>query len=198
MSEARRGRLFVVSGPSGVGKGTLLKLVLPTLPNVLYSVSVTTRPKRHGEVDGKDYFFVTEDEFKRMVEDGEFLEWAHVHGHMYGTLRKWVEEKLAGGYDVVLEIDVQGAMQVRDKCKDAILIFILPPSMEELRRRITKRALDAPEEIERRMSKAEWEMSFKDKFDFQIVNDDLNEAAEELRKIFLGEMAARGEVNNGK
>lgn len=197
MSEVRHGRLFVVSGPSGVGKGTLLKLVLPTLPNVLYSVSVTTRPRRHGEVDGRDYFFVTEEKFKRMVEDGEFLEWAHVHGHMYGTPRKWVEERLASGYDVVLEIDVQGAMQVKDKCKDAILIFILPPSMEELRRRITKRALDAPEEIDRRMSKAEWEMSFKDEFDFQIVNDDLSRAANELRRIFLGEMMTKGEAKEG-
>ncbi|MFA4029483.1 MAG: hypothetical protein GDYSWBUE_000481 [Candidatus Fervidibacterota bacterium] len=193
MSKKRHGRLFVVSGPSGVGKGTLLKLVLPTLPNVLYSVSVTTRPKRHGEVDGRDYFFVTEEQFKRMVEDGEFLEWAHVHGHMYGTPRRWVEEKLASGFDIVLEIDVQGAMQVREKCKDAILIFILPPSMEELRRRITKRGLDAPEEIERRMSKAEWEMKFKDRFDFQIINDDLNEAAKELRRILLGEATVEGE-----
>lgn len=193
MSKKRHGRLFVVSGPSGVGKGTLLKLVLPTLPNVLYSVSVTTRPKRHGEVDGRDYFFVTEEQFKRMVEDGEFLEWAHVYGHMYGTPRRWVEEKLASGFDIVLEIDVQGAMQVREKCKDAILIFILPPSMEELRRRITKRGLDAPEEIERRMSKAEWEMKFKDRFDFQIINDDLNEAAKELRRILLGEATVEGE-----
>lgn len=178
-----RGRLFVVSGPSGVGKGTLLKLVLPTLPNVLYSISVTTRPPRQNEVDGRDYFFVTEEEFKRMIEEGEFLEWAEVYGHLYGTPRRWVERKLAEGFDVVLEIDVQGAMQVKEKCSEAVLIFILPPSMEELRRRIEGRALDSHEEIEKRMSKAEWEMSFKDKFDYQIVNDDLNEAAKKLRSI---------------
>ncbi|MCS7253407.1 MAG: guanylate kinase [Armatimonadota bacterium] len=202
MNKTSRGRLFVVSGPSGVGKGTLLKLVLPTLPNVLYSISVTTRPPRLGEVDGRDYFFVTDEQFKRMIEDGEFLEWANVYGHMYGTPRKWVEEKLASGYDVVLEIDVQGAMQVKERCKDAILILILPPSMEELQRRITKRALDSPEEIERRMNKAKWEISFRDRFDFQIVNDDLNRAAGELRRILLGEVKPSGRkkgvrCNNG-
>lgn len=196
MTEKRRGRIFVISGPSGVGKGTLLKLVLPTLPNVLYSVSVTTRPKRPNEVDGRDYFFVTEEQFERMIEGGEFLEWAHVHEHLYGTPRKWVEGKLAEGYDIVLEIDVQGAMQVKEKCKDAILIFILPPSMEELRRRIIERAMDPPEEIKKRISKAEWEMSFKDKFDFQIVNDDLNRAAEELRAIMSAEQMTMDECTD--
>lgn len=182
-SSSCRGRLFVVSGPSGVGKGTVVVEVLKRLPYLRRAVTYTTRQLRHGEVEGKDYHFVTREEFERLKEQGAFLEWAEVYGNFYGSPKHEVEQLLSIGCDVMLVLDVQGALAVKEKIPDAVLIFLEPPSLEELRRRIEARGTDPPEVIERRMAKAKWEMEQASKFDHIVLNDDLWEAVEELVKL---------------
>jgi guanylate kinase len=177
------GSLFVISGPSGVGKGTVLRDVLAHLPQARKSVSVTTREPTPREVLGDEYFFVDEDEFQRRVANGEFLEWAGVHGHRYGTPAAWVDEQLANGTDVVLEIDVQGGMQVREKRPAACLVFLSPPSLEELERRIRGRGRDDDAEIEGRLGVARCEMAFAPEYDHNVVNDDLESAVEQVVEI---------------
>ena len=176
----RTPRLFVLSGPSGVGKGTVLKQVLEELPELHLTVSATTREPRRGDVDGVSYHFITEEEFSGLIEEGAFLEWAHVHGHRYGTLAREVDEFIDAGCSVVLEIDVQGGLAIREKRPDAILVFIDPPSMEELERRLRTRATEDEESILLRLANARTELELGKQYDEHIVNDNLDEAVQRV------------------
>jgi guanylate kinase len=178
--------VFVISGPSGSGKSTLVQKLLE-LPRTMFSISVTTRPARPTENPGKWYDFVSEYEFARMAREGAFLEHARVFGkHSYGTPRKWLDEARVLGLDLVLEIDVQGAGQVREKVPGAVSIFILPPSREELERRIRDRAQDSAAEIARRLKQARQEIESFSVYDFIVVNDDLDRAGQEVQAIGMG------------
>lgn len=188
MPDAPQPLLLIVSGPSGSGKSTLVQKLLE-LPRTMFSISYTTRPPRPTENPGKWYDFVSEAEFERMVRQGEFLEYARVFGkHWYGTPRKWLEEAGRKGLDLVLEIDVQGAEQVKEKLRNAVAIFIVPPSRQELERRIRARGQDSEEEIARRLERARQEMQHYRDYDFIVVNDDLERAGREVQAIA---MAAR-------
>lgn len=178
-----RGHLFVISGPAGAGKGTLRAELFKMVDGLAYSVSCTTRQPRPGEQDGRDYHFIDRDEFMRQVERGEFLEHADVHGNLYGTRRSDVEAALASGRDIVLEIDVQGEAEVKRKMPEAMTIFISPPSIEELRRRLVGRGTESPESVERRMRDAEDEMSRASEYDAVILNDDVARASRELAEL---------------
>ncbi len=175
------GSLLVVSAPSGAGKTTLVRLLLEQDPQVRLSVSYTTRAPRPGEVEGSAYHFVDVPTFLSMRDHGEFLEWAEVHGNFYGTSRSWLEARMAEGQDVLLEIDWQGARQVRSLFSEAVGIFILPPSIAELERRLRGRGQDSEEVIARRVAAAVGEMEHVGEFDFVIINNDLHLALEELR-----------------
>jgi guanylate kinase len=176
-------KVFVITGPSGVGKGTLIEKLLERIPELELSVSATTREPRPGEEDGRDYHFLTESGFERRVEAGDFLEHAAYSGHRYGTLREAVEGRLAEGRSVVLEIEVQGARQVRAAMPEAVLIFIAPPDPEALRQRLEGRGTDSPEAIERRLRTAELELEARVEFPHVIVNDDVQKAAAELEAL---------------
>lgn len=182
-AEKVKGRLFVLSAPSGSGKSTLKDKVLQRLPDLVFSVSYTTRKPRPGEIDGRDYNFVSETDFKNMIDKGQFLEWAEVFGRFYGTGRHWVEQRLGSGHNVLLDIDVEGAASVRKIDPAAILIFMVPPSLAELRRRLSDRRTEAPEEIERRLSEARREIDRRGLFNYLLVNDDADRAAGELAAI---------------
>ena len=177
------GNLFVVAAPSGAGKSSLVKALRPFDARVYPSVSHTTRAPRGQEKHGREYFFVSEAEFDAMVASDAFIEWAHVHGKRYGTSKKGIQDRLADGNDVLLEIDYQGALQVRKAFPQAVLIFILPPSWEELRSRLENRGEDAPEVIELRMKNAEEEMAQVAKFDFVIINELFESALFDLKAI---------------
>ena len=179
----QRGRLFILSGPSGSGKDSLLILSLPRVPNVRRCVTRTTRPIRPGEVAGADYEFVSEDEFKRLIDEGDFLEWAIVHGCYYGTPLSTVRHMQADGLDVLLKIDVQGAEQVRGRLPEAITIFVNPPSREELERRLRGRATETEEAVQHRLHDALHEMELSVNYDYVVVNDDLDRCADELVTI---------------
>ena len=181
----KTGRLFVLSGPSGVGKGTLRENALNDAPNLKYSISCTTRKPRDGETDGVEYRFISREKFREDISQGLFLEYAHVHEDYYGTLKADVVRELEAGHDVLLEIDVQGALQVREKMPDAVLIFVAPPSIEVLERRLRGRGTEAQESLNVRLENALKELALKDEYDHIIVNDDLHSACEELRKIIL-------------
>jgi guanylate kinase len=188
MSEVTRlePMVLIVSGPSGSGKSTLVQKVLE-LPGTMPSISYTTRPRRTTESSGKCYDFVTEADFKAMVDRGEFLEYAQVFGkHYYGTPKKWLEESKRRGLDLVLEIDIQGAVQVKQKLPESVAIFILPPSREELERRLRSRGQDSDEEIARRLSKARDEIVASEKlYDFCVANDDVERAGKEVQAIVV-------------
>lgn len=177
------GNLYVVAAPSGAGKTTLVRLLLAREPAVQLSISYTTRAPRPGEENGREYHFVTVDQFKTMISAGDFLEWAEVHGNYYGTSQKWIADQLAAGHDILLEIDWQGAQQVRKQFPAAIGIFILPPSLDELARRLTGRGTDAAEVIARRLAAAEAEMRHVGEFDYVIINDLLDRALEDFCAI---------------
>ena len=176
----RSARLFVVSGPSGVGKGTLVARVRDRLPGLGLTVSATTRAPREGEKNGVSYYFMDDSEFARRVENGEFLEWANVHGHRYGTLKAEAERLMAEGSSVVLEIDVQGGLNVRKVYPDVALVFIEPPSIGELERRLRGRGTEDESSIELRLANANHEMELASLYDVRIVNDDLERATDEL------------------
>jgi guanylate kinase len=181
-----RGRLFVIAAPSGAGKTSLVRALMEHEPDLRFSISYTTRPQRPTEQDGRDYFFVGRDEFDRMAASGEFLEHAQVFDNRYGTARRFVEASLSSGQDLILEIDWQGARQVRAALPECVSIFILPPSRAELERRLRGRATDSEEVIRRRLRDAASDMTHWDEFDYVIVNDDFDRALEELRAIVHG------------
>lgn len=174
------GKLVVLTGPSGVGKGTLLKALLQNHPEIYLSISATTREPRTGEVHGQNYYFLTRAQFDQMIAAGDFLEWAEFAGNCYGTPRKEIEKQIAEDKIVLLEIDVQGARQVRQSFPEALQIFILPPSVAELEKRIRGRGQDTEEAIIKRLQQAETELTAASEFDVQIVNDNLNEALSAL------------------
>lgn len=183
--------LIVVSSPSGGGKGTLIDRVLQTVPGVSYSVSYTTRSPRTGEQDGREYFFVATAAFEDMARRGEFLEWANVYGHLYGTHRGQVEIERAAGRDIILEIDVQGAESVRGLVPDAVTVFILPPSFEMLKNRLIARGTDSAEDLDRRLRGAPAEVEQYRNFKYVILNDDINRASAQLASVIYAERARR-------
>jgi guanylate kinase len=190
-SRDNRARLFVITGPSGVGKGTLIRRLREGVPGIDLSVSATTRSPREGERDGEDYHFMDPAEFDRRVAAGDFLEHADYASHRYGTLRSEVEPRLARGDSVVLEIEVQGARQVRGAMPDAVLVFIAPPSREALRERLEGRGTDSPDQISRRLEVADRELAAHDEFEHEIVNDDVDRAAAELGSLVRSTLQAR-------
>lgn len=177
-----KGRLFVIAGPSGVGKGTVIARVLNDVPNMWKSVSATTRAPREGEVDGREYFFVTEDEFKKGIDAGEFLEWAEYSGNYYGTPKAAVDKRLNAGEDVILEIEVQGARQVKESMPEAILVFIEPPSMEVLEARLRGRGSEEEETILKRLEAAKMELACKKEYNCTFMNDDLPTVVAQLEE----------------
>ncbi len=187
-----RGRLFVVTGPSGVGKGSLIKELLRRVPGLELSTSATTRAPRPGEKDGVDYHFLTEEEFEHRLSRDEFMEHAGYSGHRYGTLLSEVRPRLECGTGVVLEIEVQGARQVRRSMPDAVLVFVAPPAPDALRERLEGRGTDTDEQIERRLRVAEQELDARSEFGHVIVNDDLDQAAAELAQLVQAERAREG------
>lgn len=180
-----KGNIFVISGPSGVGKGTLLNKLLEKHPEISLSVSATTRNPREGEVEGVNYYFLQKPEFQRKIEQGEFLEWAEFAGNYYGTPIKPIQNTVAEGKDVILEIEVQGAMQVKDKLPDAVLIFIMPPSFDDLKSRLTNRATESQEAIEKRLSIVKSELEKVEEFDYKVINDNVDRALSELEEIIF-------------
>ena len=187
MHKGKRGVLFVFSGPSGVGKGTLkAKLFEEFADRIAYSFSATTRGPREGEVDGKDYFFISRQEFERRVKNNEFLEHAEFAGNCYGTPRAYVEKLLDSGMNVVLEIDVQGALQVMKSMPECVSVFILPPSFEELEHRLRGRGTETEEKVRERLETAKRELPYAPQYDYQIVNGgDIEAAYQSLREVFL-------------
>lgn len=177
------GLLIILSAPSGAGKSTVVQALMRKKENLRFSVSATTRKPRIGEIDGKDYFFVTKEKFEEMIAQEEFLEYASYVDNYYGTPHKALHEQLAQGYDVILDIETQGAFQVKQKCPDALMVFLMPPSFEELERRLVGRGKDSPEVIKNRLKVAEYECSLAGKYDYVIVNDDVERAAQEFLEI---------------
>ena len=187
MSETRKGMLLVISGPSGTGKGTLIKRLMEEDPSLVFSVSATTRAPRPGEIDGVHYHFVTNEQYDELVAQDAFVEYATVHANRYGTLRSEVYGRLEKGENVVLDIDVQGALNVIASEKEKVSIFILPPSMKVLRERLTGRGTETQEAIDRRLNNAIWELSQKDHYEYKVINDDLDEAVRTVQAIIEAE-----------
>lgn len=183
----RRGLLVVLSGPSGVGKNTLLNLLLARMAGIRYSISATTRPPRAGERDGVDYFFFEPEKFLAMADAGELLEWAHFCGHYYGTPRSYVEGSIARGTDVILDIDTQGAVQLKKKLPEGVFVFLMPPSWQALEQRIRGRGKDTEESIKERLNRAREEIDHLSDYQYVILNDDLERAVGDLEAIILAE-----------
>lgn len=182
-----KGRLLVVSGPSGAGKGSISKRIVEEVDDLIYSISMTTRTPRPDEINGKNYYFVTHAQFEQTIKENGFLEYAKVYGEFYGTPKAKVIELLEEGKDVVLEIDIQGAMNIRKSYPKGVLIFILPPSMTELRKRITGRGSETKGDIELRLGEALKEIAYIDKYDYCVVNGDLDEAVSRVKSIIIAE-----------
>lgn len=180
-------KLFVISGSSGVGKGTVLKGFLEKNPDFMLSISCTTRAPRKGEIDGVNYFFISKDEFQNCIDNDKFLEWAEFAGNRYGTKKKYIQQCLAEGKDIILEIDTQGALQVKKKMPEAVLIFICPPSIETLENRLRGRHTEDEATIQKRLQEVKTELERAENFDYKVVNDDLDKAIGDLEKIISGE-----------
>ena len=178
----KKGLFIVISGPSGVGKGTICRELLDKI-DVNYSVSMTTRSMREGEVDGVDYYFTTKDDFEKRINNNEFIEYAKYNDNYYGTLKSEVEDKLNNGKNIICEIEVQGAMQIKKLFPDSVLICILPPSIEELENRLIKRNTNDKDDIKKRIEIAKKELEFADEYDFRVVNDDVDRAVDEIMEI---------------
>ena len=189
--------MFVITGPSGVGKGTLIRGLLSRVPSLELSVSATTRLPRPGEVDGVAYHFLTPAEFERRIDEGDFLEWASYSGNRYGTLRSEIEKRLGAGVPIVLEIEVQGARQVRQAMPEAIAVFISPPSREALRTRLVGRGTDSADQVEERMRTAERELLAQPEFGHVVVNDRLEDATDELERIVRSALTGPGSRDGG-
>lgn len=192
MTHTTKGQLYIIAAPSGAGKTSLVSALLEAVDDLQVSISHTTRPKRPAETDGTNYFFVDDATFEGMIKEDAFFEHAKVFGHHYGTSKKWVREALDQGVDVILEIDWQGAQQMRKLMPEAIGIFILPPSMEVLKTRLTDRAADDPVVIDARMEEAHQEISHYDEFDYLVVNDSFEQALDDLRAIILSQRLKTG------
>lgn len=183
----QQGILLIVSGPSGAGKGTICQALLKQDHNLHYSISATTRLPRNGEVHGINYLFISQDEFKQMIQDDNLLEWAEVYGNFYGTPRQYVTDMLNEGKNVILEIDTQGAMQIKNKFPQGVFIYIIPPSLDELANRISKRGTDSPESIRNRLSCVRQELSYVHNYNYIVVNDVVTIAAEKIAAIMQAE-----------
>ncbi len=182
-----KGKLFIVSAPSGSGKTTLCSMMMNKYPELKYSISYTTRNPRNNEENGKDYFFISKDKFLDMINKGEFLEWAEVHGNYYGTSLKLINDMLSKGIDIILDIDPQGAMQLKEKLNNAIYIFITAPSFEELEIRLKKRGTDSIKDIEKRLFNARNELNFFKNYDYLIINDESDNAFKKFESVYLAE-----------
>jgi len=181
-------KLFVFSAPSGSGKTTIVKEVLNSFPNFVFSISATTRKKRPNEKDGVDYFFITEKEFLERIEKNKFVEWEKFYDYYYGTLKSQIDDNIKNGRHTVFEVDVKGAISIKKYYPEAVLIFIAPPSIEELKQRLIKRNTETEEDLKKRIERAEMELSFKDKFDYVVSNSDLEFAKKEVKKIIEKEI----------
>jgi guanylate kinase len=186
-----RGSVFVLSAPSGAGKSTLARRLVKETEGLIFSISTTTRPPRPGEVEGKDYFFVDDARFDALAAEGGFLEWVQVYAHRYGTGRAWLEQTLATGVDVLLDIETTGALNLHRELPDAVMVFLLPPSAKELERRLRGRGSDTEEQISLRMKHARHEMELFEAYDYLIVNDDLERAYRQLQAVILAQRAGR-------
>ena len=188
------GQLFVISAPSGAGKSSLIQKIINNFENIELSISATTRSPRKGEVDGKHYFFVTENEFNSMKEDDAFIEYALVHNYQYGTLRKYIDEKLSKGINIICDIDVQGFQLIQRDGIDHTSIFIIPPSIEELEKRLLKRGLDSENVIGTRLKNAKEELKYAEEFNFRVLNDNLDQAYKEIVNIIInGKLIKNGD-----
>lgn len=187
MIKLAKGFLLIISGPAGTGKGTVCKELLRRNQDIIYSISATTRKPRVGEVEGVNYFFLDEDKFKDMVDNDEFLEHAYVHTNYYGTPRKFVMDEVNNGEIVLLEIDVQGALQIKNNYSEAVFVFLLPPTMEELKNRIVKRGTETEEDINRRFENAFKELDFVGKYDYFVINDTVEDAVSNIEAIIRAE-----------
>jgi guanylate kinase len=190
-----RGRLFIVSAPSGAGKTTLCRNVVASLPHLKFSVSYTTRQPRPGEIPDADYTFISRGDFQSMIDRGDFIEWAEVHGERYGTSRQRLHEMIRSGYDVILDIDTQGAMQIKEKHSEGTYIFVMPPSMEVLRQRLRSRMTDSLQEIEKRLKRSVAEIKTYPAYDYVIINDTLEKAVREFEAIILSCRARTETIN---
>lgn len=182
-----KGIPFIISAPSGAGKTSICRAIRSFVPGLAYSVSYTTRKKRRGEADGVDYFYVSEEIFKRMIEEEQFVEWAQVHGHYYGTSREFVNDKTGKGLDCLLDIDISGAKMLKRVYTEGIFIFVIPPSLQELKARLSKRQTEKPEEIQLRLENAISELRAFEEYQYIIINDDFTTAVEELKGIIQAE-----------
>lgn len=182
-----KGLLIVVSGPSGTGKGTVCDALLKETKNLSYSISATTRQPRKGEIDGKNYYFLTKDTFEEKIRENAFLEYANVYGNYYGTPLGHIEDRREMGEDILLEIDTQGALNVMKRCPDGVFIFLIPPSLQELERRIRGRGTESQESLKERLSSAEQEIRIGKKYQYVVVNDDISNAVHQIQAILLAE-----------
>lgn len=181
--ESEKGKIFVLSAPSGAGKTTIIKKVMKDIPELVFSVSATTRKKRELEIDGVDYFFLTEEEFKKKIDNCEFIEWERVYDYYYGTLKSFVKECIDSGKSVLLELDVKGGLHIKQLYPEALIVFISPPDIEELKNRLKIRNTETAEDFVKRIARAEMELNLKDKFDYIVINNILEQAITEVEEI---------------